>query len=80
MNTSQFLATMAAHEMLLWLRDRPGWVKDAHLQDVMELQRADIAAIRDPLVAGGYVEVCVGACRLTDHGRAHADEVLATLM
>ncbi len=80
MNATQFLTVMAQHEILLWLRDRQGWVQDAHLQEVMDLRRADILAIRQPLIAGGFVEVCLGACRLTEHGRTHANEVLADLL
>ena len=80
MNATQLLTVMAQHEMLLWLRDRRGWVQDAHLQEVMDLPAPDIATIRQPLIIGGFVEVCLGACRLTEHGRMHADELLAGLL
>jgi len=80
MNGSQLLESMAQHELLMWLRSKPGWVFDADLQEAMDLTRAEVAEIRAPLVRRGFVVTCVGASRLTDLGRVRAGDIHAEIL
>lgn len=74
------LNVMAQYELMLWLRNQHGWVRDAELMAAMDLPRQDIAELRRPLAERGYVQTCLGACQLTEHGRQHAADILDDLV